>query len=184
MTLLVVWGTDPTCFQLQKHTECWKCDTISGVGHGPYMFPTLKAHQVLDLCPLWCIARTSYVFKSISLTKDISEQDTRGHSRTATSMHQRDKTHDAQACLDSPQHLQRSFLCCYAWHVSVRLRSSLMSTTIPPNEHKKRAAWRSFCCLPARTWVVSSRRRFEIRPLSPIVGRAILQHLLTVARRV
>ena len=63
---------------------------------------------------MWCRARTSYVFKSISLTKDSSEQDTRGHRRTATSMHQRDKSHDVQACLDSPQHLQRSFLCCYA----------------------------------------------------------------------
>ena len=103
----------------RTHTECWKkCGTISGVGHGPYMFPTLKAQRVLDLCPfLWCRARTSYVFKSISLTKDSSsEQDTRGHRRRtdATSMHQRDKTHDVQACLDSPQHLQRSFLCCYA----------------------------------------------------------------------
>ena len=77
-----------------------------------YMFPTLKAHQVLEMCPFfWCRARTSYVFKSIlSLTKDSSEQDTRGHRRTATSMHQRDKTPHSTC--------KQRFLCCYAWCVS------------------------------------------------------------------
>ena len=72
---------------------------------------------------------------------------------------------------------------CYEIHVSVSLLSSPMSTTTAPAKATRRAGWRSFCCLPARTWGVSSRRRFEIRPLSPIVRRTLLQHLI-VARRV
>ena len=133
----------------------------------------------MSLLVVYSRARTSYVFKFISLTKDSSEQDTRellqvciSETRLTTFKH----------VLDSPQHLQRSFLCCYAWRVSVRLLSSSMSTTTAPT-NTRRAAWRSFCCLPARTWGVSSRRRFEIRPLSPIVRRTLLQHLI-VARRV
>ena len=88
---LDVWFTWPSQRQTGVETSFFAFSYLEF--HGPYMFPTLKAQRMLDLCPFfWCRARTSYVFKSISLTKDSSEQDTRGHRRTATSMHQRDKT--------------------------------------------------------------------------------------------
>ena len=113
--------TDPTCFQLLKHTKCWKHDTIRGVGHEPY------------------------VFKSKSMTKDSSEQNIRGHRRTATSMHQRDKTHDVQACLDSQQHLQRNLF------IPVRSRAldNCLARLRPPpllfDEHHYRPN-EPYCC--------------------------------------
>ena len=45
MALLVVWGTDPTCFQLEKHSECWICVPSFGVGHEPPMFSTDEGQQ-------------------------------------------------------------------------------------------------------------------------------------------
>ena len=53
-----------------------------------------------------------------------------------------------------------------------------------PNEHKKSSLAKFLLSPCSNLSGMSSRRRFNIRPLSPIVGRAILQHLLTVARRV
>ena len=102
---LDVWFTWPSQRQTGVETSFFAFSYLEF--HGPYMFPTLKAHQMLDLCPFfWCRARTSYVFKSISLTK--GQQWTR-YSRAPQNCYKY-----ASARQDSPQHLQRIFLCCYA----------------------------------------------------------------------